>query len=81
MTADQLDLFDLLAESRQREVAVPGGTVPAYIARFHYPEALVPGYVPPVPAGEPAPGNTCDCEGDGDWHPYGSGGCVGSRLR
>jgi hypothetical protein len=26
-------------------------------------------------AGEPAPGADCDCQGDGDFHPIGSGGC------
>jgi hypothetical protein len=30
--------------------------------------------------GEPAPGSDCDCSDDGDWHPYGSGGCIGAEL-
>lgn len=51
MTADQLDLLDLLP-------------------------SIPPLRVLPVPAGDPEPGSDCDCEGDGDFHPRGSGGCV-----
>jgi hypothetical protein len=31
-------------------------------------------------AGDPAPGDLCDCAGDGDWHPVGSGGCQLSEV-
>jgi hypothetical protein len=27
-------------------------------------------------AGDPEPGNDCDCHRDGDWHPIGTGGCI-----
>lgn len=29
-----------------------------------------------IPAGDPAQGIDCDCRGDGDFHPVGSGGCL-----
>ena len=56
MSADQLDLLDLLP-------------------------SIPPLGILSAPASEPEPGSDCDCEGDGDFHPYGSGGCVGADLR
>ncbi len=41
-------------------------------AKYQKPELKVV----PEPAGEPAPGSRCNCLGDDDWHPIGTGGCL-----
>jgi hypothetical protein len=59
------------AELSPRQAAmreVVGGTPPAQVEQ---PEAF-----PAADPGPPADGADCNCLGDGDWHPPGTGGCV-----
>jgi hypothetical protein len=41
--------------------------------------ASLPVEVEPESAGDPDPGVDCDCAGDGDFHPRGTGGCILGR--